>query len=88
MIQAHARWAVTAAWKSPGDGGDGKVASQQRERRDERLNRRKAGGRFGDQTHQRAQRDASIQSEAFSSLRVTFPLLLLKAEPSAAAERE
>lgn len=36
MIQAHARWAVTAVGKSPGDGGDGKVTSLQNERGDER----------------------------------------------------
>lgn len=36
MIQAHARWAVTAARKIPGDGGDGKVTSLQYEHGDER----------------------------------------------------
>lgn len=36
MIQAHARRAVTAVEKSPGDGGDGKVTSLQNEQGDER----------------------------------------------------
>lgn len=36
MIQAHARWAVTAAGKSPRDRVDGKVTSLQNECGDER----------------------------------------------------
>lgn len=37
MIQAHARWVVTAVGRSRRDGGNGKVTSLQNQRGDERL---------------------------------------------------
>ena len=65
MIQAHARRAVTAAGRSPADGGDGKVTSLQNER-GMKGEGTQASGRRGDQTHQRVLGDTSSLSRALS----------------------
>lgn len=82
MIQAHARRAVTAAGRSPADGGDGKVTSLQNER-GMKGERTQASGRRGDQTHQRVLGDTSSLSRVLSYFFSSFPF----GKQSGAADR-